>query len=120
MPLIKVPCLLRGRKIERANKTWAMDITYIPITRGWVYLAAVIGWANRRVLAHRLSISTGTAFCLGALEEAFARHGKPEVFNTDQGSHLAGPAFTEARVSRGVVVSMDGCGSDATPCSSSG
>ncbi|MDP0947445.1 DDE-type integrase/transposase/recombinase, partial [Klebsiella pneumoniae] len=63
------PYLLRGRKIERANEVWAMDITYIPMARGWVYLAAVVDWASRRVLAHRVSISMDTTFCLEALEE---------------------------------------------------
>ncbi len=104
------PYLLRGRKIERANEVWAMDITYIPMARGWVYLAAVVDWASRKVLAHRVSISMDTTFCLEALEEAFARHGKPEVFNTDQGSQFTSLAFTDALKKRGVAISMDGRG----------
>jgi len=104
------PYLLRGMKIERANQVWAMDITYIPMARGWVYLAAVVDWASRRVLAHRVSISMDTAFCLEALEEAFARHGPPEVFNTDQGSQFTSLAFTDALKKRGVAISMDGRG----------
>lgn len=104
------PYLLRGRRIERANEVWAMDITYIPMARGWVYLAAVVDWASRRVLAHRVSISMDTAFCLEALEEAFARHGQPEIFNTDQGSQFTSLAFTQALKDRGVAISMDGRG----------
>jgi len=104
------PYLLRGRKIEQANEVWAMDITYIPMARGWVYLAAVVDWASRRVLAHRVSISMDTTFCLDALEEAFVRHGKPEIFNTDQGSQFTSLAFTEALKARGVAISMDGRG----------
>ncbi len=88
-----------------------MDITYVPMARGWVYLAAIIDWASRRVLAHRVSISMDTSFCLAALEEAFARHGRPEIFNTDQGSQFTSAAFTEALISHGVAVSMDGRGS---------
>ena len=104
------PYLLRGKKIERANEVWAMDITYIPMARGWVYLAAVVDWASRRVLAHRVSISMDTAFCLEALEEAFARYGRPEIFNTDQGSQFTSQAFTEALKARKVAISMDGRG----------
>ena len=80
------PYLLRGVKVERPNHVWAMDITYIPMRRGFVYLAAVVDVASRRVLAHRVSITMEAAFCVEALEEALARHGKPEIFNTDQGS----------------------------------
>lgn len=104
------PYLLRGRKIERANEVWAMDITYVPMARGWIYLAAVVDWASRRVLAHRISISMDTTFCLEALEEAFARHGKPEIFNTDQGSQFTSMAFTDALKKRDVAISMDGRG----------
>ena len=82
------PYLLRGMRIDRANQVWAMDITYIPMARGWVYLAAVVDWASRRVLSSRVSITMDTAFCIEALEEAFARHGQPDIFNTDQGSQL--------------------------------
>ena len=105
------PYLLRGRVIDRANQVWAMDITYIPMARGWVYLAAVVDWASRRVLAHRVSITMDTEFCLAALEEAFARHGQPEIFNTDQGSQFTSAAFTGALAERGIAISMDGRGS---------
>ena len=82
------PYLLRDLAIERPNQTWAMDITYIPMARGFVYLAAVVDWASRRVLAHRVSISMDTEFCREALEEALARYGSPEILNTDQGSQF--------------------------------
>ena len=88
------PYLLRGMAITRPNQVWAMDITYIPMARGFVYLAAVVDWFSRRVLAWRLSITLDAAFCVEALEEALARHGKPEIFNTDQGSQFTGEAFT--------------------------
>ena len=80
------PYLLRGMTIDRPNQVWAMDITYVPMARGFVYLAAAIDWFSRRVLAWRLSITLEAAFCVEALEEALARHGRPEIFNTDQGS----------------------------------
>ena len=80
------PYLLRGVKIERPNHVWATDITYIPMRRGFVYLAAVVDVASRRVLSHRVSITMEAEFCVEALEEALAKHGKPEIFNTDQGS----------------------------------
>jgi putative transposase len=105
------PYLLRGVVIERANHCWAMDITYVPMARGWVYLAAVVDWASRRVLAHRVSISMDTAFCLEALQEALARHGQPEIFNTDQGSQFTSAAFTDELLKRGIAISMDGKGS---------
>ena len=79
---------------ERANQVWAMDITYIPMARGFVYLAAVVDWFSRRVLAWQVSITLEVDFCFDALEEALARHGRPEIFNTDQGSQFTSPAFT--------------------------
>ena len=82
------PYLLRTLAITRSNHVWAMDISYIPMARGFVYLAAVIDWHSRKVLAWRLSISMDTAFCTEAVEEAIDRYGKPEIFNTDQGSQL--------------------------------
>ena len=88
------PYLLRGLTIERANHVWASDITYIPMACGWVYLCAIVDWASRKVLAHRVSISMDTAFCLEALEEAFAKHGQPEIFNTDQGSQFTSAVLT--------------------------
>jgi putative transposase len=80
------PYLLRGVTVDRSNQVWAMDITYIPMARGFVYLAAVIDWFSRRVLAWRVSIDMAVDFCLEAVEEAIARHGTPGIFNTDQGS----------------------------------
>jgi putative transposase len=80
------PYLLRGIEITRPNQVWAMDITYIPMARGFVYLAVVLDWFSRRVLSWRVSITMEAAFCVEALEDALDRHGKPEIFNTDQGS----------------------------------
>lgn len=85
------PYLLRGLKIEGPDQAWAMDITYIPMRRGFVYLAAVIDVFSRRVLAHRVSITMEAAFCVEAVQEALAKHGRPEIFNTDQGSQVHPP-----------------------------
>jgi putative transposase len=104
------PYLLRGLKIERPNQVWAMDITYIPMARGFVYLAAVIDWYSRRVLAWRVSISLETAFCIETVEEALARHGKPEIFNTDQGSQFTSADFVELLKRHEIAISMDGKG----------
>jgi putative transposase len=104
------PYLLRGLAIERSNQVWAMDITYIPMARGFVYLAAVVDWASRRVLAHRVSISMDTEFCVQALEEALARYGTPEIFNTDQGSQFTSAEFLDVLKKRGIDISMDGKG----------
>ena len=104
------PYLLRELKIDRANQVWATDITYIPMACGWVYLCAIVDWASRKVLSHRVSISMDTSFCLEALEEAFAKYGQPEIFNTDQGSQFTSEAFTDALKARGVAISMDGKG----------
>ena len=90
------PYLLRNLTIERANHVWAADITYIPIGRGFLYLVAIIDWASRAVLAWRLSNTMDVSFCLAALEEARAKFGKPEIFNTDQGSQFTSAAFTGA------------------------
>lgn len=84
------PYLLRRMPIERPNQVWAMDITYIPMARGFVYLTAVVDWFSRRVLAWRVSISMEVDFCLDALDEALARHGRPEIFNTDSKSDGVG------------------------------
>jgi putative transposase len=105
------PYLLRGMTIDRPNQVWAMDITYVPMARGFVYLAAVIDWLSRRVLAWRLSITMEAAFCVEALEEALARHGKPEIFNSDQGSQFTSHEFTKVLIDAGVAISMDGKGS---------
>ena len=104
------PYLLRGLTIERPNQVWAADITYIPIGRGFLYLVAVIDWASRAVLSWRLSNTMDASFCVAALEEALARCGKPEIFNTDQGSQFTSAAFTGVLIEAGVRVSMDGRG----------
>src|SRR3981189_1788810 len=104
------PCLLRGMEITRPNQVWAMDITYIPMARGFVYLAVVLDWASRRVLAWRLSITMEASFCVETLEDALVRHGKPEVFNTDQGSQFTGTAFTGVLANNDIAISMDGKG----------
>jgi putative transposase len=104
------PYLLRGLAIERANAAWALDITYIPMARGWVYLVAVLDWHSRRVLAHRVSITMEADFCVEALREAAARYGAPEIVNTDQGSQFSSTEFV-AEVKRiGARQSMDGRG----------
>src|SRR4029079_15599793 len=104
------PYLLRGMTITRPNQVWAMDITYIPMARGFVYLAVVLDWFSRRVLSWRLSITMETAFCVETLEDALARHGKPGIFNTDQGSQFTGAAFTGVLARNGIAISMDGKG----------
>ncbi|MEH2548672.1 putative transposase [Bradyrhizobium sp. AZCC 2262] len=104
------PYLLRGLAIERANQVWAMDITYIPMAHGFVYLAVVLDWFSRRVLSCRVSITMEAAFCVETLEDAMARHGKPDIFNTDQGSQFTGAAFTGLLASNGIAISMDGKG----------
>jgi putative transposase len=104
------PYLLRGLAITRPNQVWAMDITYIPMARGFVYLAVVLDWFSRRVLAWRLSITMEAAFCIETLEDALVHHGKPEVFNTDQGSQFTSQGFTGVLIDRGIAISMDGKG----------
>jgi putative transposase len=104
------PYLLRTLKVERPNQVWAMDITYIPMAKGFVYLAAVIDWYSRRVLSWRVSISMETGFCIEAVEDALQRHGKPEIFNTDQGSQFTSEAFTGLLKQHDIAISMDGKG----------
>ena len=104
------PYLLRDVEIERVNHVWAMDITYIPIRRRFVYLAAVVDVASRRVLTHRVSIMLEAEFCIEALQEALAKHGRPEIFNTDQGSQFTSLAFTSVLLDAKVTISMDGKG----------
>jgi putative transposase len=104
------PYLLRGLVVDRADQVWAMDITYIPMARGFVYLAVVLDWFSRRVLAWRVSIDMAVDFCLEAVEEAIARHGTPEIFNTDQGSQFTSLAFTGLLIANGIAISMDGRG----------
>ena len=104
------PYLLRGLTIERPNQVWAADITYVPIGRGFLYLVAVIDWASRAVLAWRLSNTMDVSFCVSALEGALARFGRPEIFNTDQGSQFTSAAFTGTLAAAGIRISMDGRG----------
>ena len=96
------PYLLRGMEITRPNRVWAMDITYIPMARGFAYLAVVLDWFSRRVLS--------AAFCVETLEDALARHGRPEIFNTDQGSQFTGSTFTGVLTNNDIAISMDGKG----------
>jgi len=105
------PYLLRGLAAERPNHVWAMDITYVPMARGFVYLAVVLDWFARRVLSWRLSITMEVEFCLEAVEEALARHGRPDIFNTDQGSQFTCGDFTSLLLNSGIAISMDGKGS---------
>lgn len=104
------PYLLRNLVIERPNQVWAADITYVPVGRGFLYLVAIIDWASRAVLAWRLSNTMDVAFCLAALEDALARFGKPEIFNTDQGSQFTSGEFTGRLAAAGIRISMDGRG----------
>lgn len=104
------PYLLRKLPVTRPNQVWAMDITYIPMRRGFVYLAAVVDWFSRRVLSWRLSITMEADFCIEAVEEALARYGKPEIFNTDQGSQFTSEAFTGLLIKNDIKISMDGRG----------
>jgi putative transposase len=104
------PYLLRRLPITRPNHVWAMDITYIPMARGFVYLAAVVDWFSRRVLAWRLSITMHADFCIEALEEALASFDKPEIFNTDQGSQFTSTDFTKVLLAKKIQISMDGKG----------
>ena len=104
------PYLLRALAIERPNQVWCADVTYIPMRRGFLYLVAIMDWASRKVLAWRLSNSLDAEFCVAALEDALARHGRPEIFNTDQGSQFTSLAFTEVLKAAGVRISMDARG----------
>jgi putative transposase len=104
------PYLLRKLPIVRPNQVWATDISYIPMARGFVYLVAIVDWFSRKVLAHRVSITMEADFCVEALEEALARYGKPEIFNTDQGSQFTSLAFTSVLRRENIAISMDGRG----------
>ena len=104
------PYLLRGLPIDRANQVWCTDITYIPMRRGFLYLVAVMDWASRKVLAWRLSNTMEPEFCVDALEEALARHGKPTIFNSDQGSQFTSLTFTQVLKDADIKISMDGKG----------
>ena len=104
------PYLLRGMEVTRPNQVWATDITYIPMARGFVYLTVVLDWYSRRVLSWRVSTSMEAPFCIEALNEALAKHGKPEIFNTDQGSQFTCEAFTDVLHKHDIKISMDGKG----------
>ena len=104
------PYLLRNVAVARPNQVWAMDITYVPMARGFVYLAAVVDWFSRKVLAWRLSITLSADFCIEALEEALGRHGRPEIFNSDQGSQFTSADFIKVLKDAEIAISMDGKG----------
>jgi putative transposase len=104
------PYLLRGMAVTRPNQVWAMDLTYIPMARGFIYLAAVVDWFSRRVLAWKLSITMEASSCIEAVEEALSKNEKPEIFNTDQGSQFTSDDFTGLLRKNGIAISMDGKG----------
>jgi len=104
------PYLLGGMAIERVNQVWCSDVTYIPMAKGFLYLVVIMDWVSRAVLAWRLSNTLGAEFCVEALEEALARHRRPEIFNTDQGSQFTSDDFTGTLKRHGVMISMDGKG----------
>ena len=104
------PYLLRNLTIERPNQVRATDLTYIPMKRGFVFLVAILDWATRKVLAHRVSTSMTPDFCVEALEEAIEKYGPPEIFNTDQGSQFTSVAFTDVLKDHDIQISMDGKG----------
>jgi putative transposase len=104
------PYLLRGMTIDRPNQVWAMDTTYIPMRRGFVYLTAVVDWASRRVLAYRVSITLAADVAVEALKEAIARYGAPEIMNTDQGSQFTARSFIDVLQEHDIRISMDGKG----------
>ena len=110
-PLHKIyPYLLRGVAVVRSNQVWSTDITYVRLNRGFAYLVAVIDWYSRRVLSWRISNSMDAAFCVDCLEEALRKHGKPEVFNSDQGTQFTSEAFICVLQRKGITISMDGRG----------
>lgn len=104
------PYLLRNLAITRPNQVWAMDITYIPMKRGFVYLTVVLDWYTRKILSHRVSITMDKQFCIDALDEAIQRYGKPEIMNTDQGSQFTSLGFIQTLMENGIQISMDGKG----------
>jgi putative transposase len=104
------PYLLRKLAVTRPNQVWAIDITYIPMARGFVYLAAVVDWFSRRVLAWRVSITMDVSFCIEAVEEALGKYGAPGILNSDQGSQFTSMAFTSLLRDNGIAISMDGRG----------
>jgi putative transposase len=104
------PYLLKGLDITHANHVWCSDITYIPMTKGFCYLTAIMDWASRKVLSWRLSNTLDNSFCIDALEEAITRYGTPGIFNTDQGSQFTSLDFTDILSQNGIKISMDGRG----------
>jgi putative transposase len=104
------PYLLRNLAVRRPNHVWAMDLTYVPMARGFVYLAAIVDWFSRKVLAWRLSITLEADFCIEALQEALERYGRPAIFNTDQGSQFTSTDFIKVLQDAEVAISMDGKG----------
>ena len=104
------PYLLRGVPVVRSNQVWSTDITYVRLERGFAYLVAIIDWYSRRVLSWRISNSMDASFCVDCLQDALREHGKPEVFNSDQGSQFTSEVFTEVLKREGIVISMDGRG----------
>jgi putative transposase len=104
------PYLLRGLDITEANSVWCSDITYIPMAKGFCYLVAVMDWTSRKVLSWRVSNTLDVSFCIEALEEAIAKYGTPDIFNTDQGSQFTSLAFTNILISHNIRISMDGQG----------
>lgn len=104
------PYLLKGLVIDRPNQVWAADVTYIPMAKGFLYLVAIIDWYSRKVLTWELSNSMDARFCVDALEAALEEYGKPEIFNTDQGSQFTSEAFTSALKDNDIRISMDGKG----------
>lgn len=106
----KFPYLLRGMAIERPNQVWSTDITYLPMARGFMYLAAIMDWYSRKVLAWRISNTLDARFCVEALEEALKSYGHPEIFNSDQGTQFTSEVFVNTLQSRGICISMDGRG----------
>ena len=106
----RYPYLLRDLTIDRSNQVWSSDITYIPMRKGFLYLVAIMDWHSRKVLSWRLSNTMETDFCVAALEEALAKYGTPDIFNTDQGSQFTSFAFTSVLRDNGIHISMDGRG----------
>jgi putative transposase len=104
------PYLLSGLAIEQPNQVWAADITYIPMAKGFLYLVAIMDWASRRVLTWRTSNTLTADFCVEALNEALARYGTPEIFNSDQGAQFTAQPFTQMLDAKGIRISMDGRG----------
>lgn len=104
------PYLLRGVEVSRPNQVWGTDITYIRLARGFAYLVAIMDWYSRRVLSWRISNSMEATFCVDCLEDALREHGRPEIFNSDQGSQFTSDAFTDVLKREGVTISMDGRG----------